>query len=105
MSEGVKGGRRSVLVGLVFAVVFAMAVDNVLISRSGVVLVSTISTEGGIWLHLFDENGVVVCFTGDELATDLKVVDGYVISSIDEILAEDRRVVNNLLLWAIYFSN
>ena len=105
MSEGVKSGRRSVLVGLVFATSLTMAVDNVLISRPGVVLVSTISTEGGRWLHWFDENGVVVCFTGDELATDLKVVDGSVISSIDEILAEDRRVLNNLLLWTILFSN
>ena len=98
MLEGVKGGRRSVLAGLAFATALAMDVDNVLISRSGVVLVSTISTEGGIWLHWFDENVVVVCFTGNVLATDLYLVDGSVISSIDEILAEDRMVVNNLLL-------
>jgi len=98
MSEGVKGGRRSVLVGLVFATSLTMTVDNVLISRSLVVLVLTISTEGGIWLHWFDENVVVVCFTGNVLATDLYLVDGSVISSIDEILAEDRMVVNNLLL-------
>ena len=98
MSEGVKGGRRSVLVGLVFATSLTMTVDNVLKSRSLVVLVLTISTEGGIWLHWFDENVVVVCFTGNVLATDLSLVDGSVISSIDEILAEDRMVVNNLLL-------
>ena len=98
MSEGVKGGRRSVLVGLVFATSLTMTVDNVLKSRSLVVLVLTISTEGGIWLHWFDENVVVVCFTGNVLATDLYLVDGSVISSIDEILAEDRMVVNNLLL-------
>ena len=76
MSKEVEGGRRSVLVRLAFATALAMAVDNVLISRSGVVLISTISTEGGIWLHWFDKNVVVVCLTGDELATDLKVVGG-----------------------------
>ena len=105
MSEGAKDGRRSVLVGLVFATALAMDVDNVLVSRSGVVLVSTISTEEGIWLYWFDKNVGVVCLTGDELATDLKVVDGSVILSIDEILVDDRWVVNSLLLWTILFSN
>jgi len=36
--------------------------------------------------------------------TDLKVVDGSVISSIDEILADESSVVNSLLLCNLSFS-
>ena len=71
-SEGVKGGRRSVFVGLALATALAMSVDNVFISSSCVGFVSTISTEGGLWLHWFDENVVVVVrFLGNVVAMDL----------------------------------
>ena len=58
VSEGVKGGRRSVFVGLALATALAMAVDNVIISSSFEWFVSTISTEEGLCMLLFDENVV-----------------------------------------------
>ena len=48
VSAGVKGGRRSVFVGLTLATALAMAVDNVIISSSVDWFVSTISMEGGL---------------------------------------------------------
>jgi len=72
VSEGVKGGRRSVFVGLALATALAMSVDNVFISSSFVGFVSTISTEGGLWLHLFDENVVFdVCLLCSLVSMDL----------------------------------
>ena len=58
VSEGVKGGRRSIFVGLALATSLAMDVDNVIISNSFEWFVSTISTEGGLRMHLFEENVV-----------------------------------------------
>ena len=72
VSEEVKGGRRSVFVGLALATALAMAVDNVFISSSFVGSVSTISTKGGLWLHLFDDNVVVdVCLLCSLMSMDL----------------------------------
>ena len=96
VSEGVKGGRRSVFVGLALATALAIAVDNVTMFRSVDWLVSTISTVGGLCTLLFEENVVVVlvgCSFWKLVSIDLYVVEGSVISSIDEILAEDRSVV------------
>ena len=58
VSEGVKGGRRSGFVGLALATALEMAVDNEIMSSSVDWFVSTISTEGGLWMLLFDENVV-----------------------------------------------
>ena len=46
----------------------------------------------------------VVLFVGC-LVTDMKVVDGSVILSIDDILADESSVVNSLLLCNIFFSS
>ena len=54
-----KGGRRSVFVGLALATALAIAVDNVTMFRS-VDWFSTISTVGGVYTLLFVENVVVV---------------------------------------------
>ena len=60
VSEGVKGGRRSVFVGLALATAFAIAVDNVTMSSSVVDWsVSIMSTEGVLCTLLLEENVVL----------------------------------------------
>ena len=87
ISDGVNGGRRSVLVGSSVATALAITVAKVIMSIS-VGEVVFISTKGRIFFAWF----VLYCLM------DGIVVDISVISSIDEILAEDRREVNSLLL-------
>ena len=74
ISYSTRDGCKCVFVGLPLATALAMAVNNVFISRLFVGFVSTISLEGGLWLHWFDENAVVVvvvCFLGNVVAMDL----------------------------------
>ena len=68
------------------------------------VFVFTMSTVGGMKLELFDVKVVDVVLIGGCLITDLNVVEGAMISSIDDILADNRSAVNSLLLCNIFFS-
>lgn len=100
MSKGVKGGRRSVVIGFVVATVLVITVTSFVRSTSSALLCSSclvlcISTMGGMI------NFVLVCVFVVRLRFSLIddiFVKGSVISSIDEIFAEDKSEESILLL-------
>ena len=104
MSVGVNDGIRSVFIGLAFATALAITVDNVFRSRSCVGCIHYFDRWRDVVRVICSEVIDVVLFVGC-LMTHLKVVDGSVISFIDEILADESSVVNGLLLCNISFSS
>ena len=103
ISEWMNGGMRSVLVGFALAIALVMTVVSVVRSRFVGGFILTIPTEGGMWFEWFIVYIVVVVVLLVFFLTDENLVEGFVISYIDDILAEDSKGINIFLLCTIFF--